>query len=995
MPVQVKDPSDIQSAYDEFADPTLQNAEARGSDAAYVDSGLDQLEAYANDPANKVKEAEDGAANTGNWSVNRSENKRPHQPLSSGQRAMRLLKKGGPTGGIIGGVIAAAMGLGSIIGGPAMLLNHITAGFLDKWDTRSTTATIRTNKLLVKKLVGDSTSGSCNYVKIMCRYKKPSSKLLRNLEKQGVRAIDEAGDVIKPNKVFPNTRPKEFEFTRSNGVKTKISAAEFSRALQNDVEFRKAFHTAYNPRFHNFADSVFDKVLRVFGGSKTSKIAGAADEAAAKKKINADVAGEDVGAKAAIREGTDEAAEGVIKKIFGKEIDAILTKLGKSGKGSGISLAAGAACIVADAPGVTAKIVRSYQMAQLIKFALIFLTVADKIKAGDATSSEVSVLGNMLTKVTKDSSGNITNRAATDSFGVKYGLFGDTDTNLQTTGHDYNKFSPGGNIVASLAGITQYTDSKLKKDSCAVATNPLTGVAINAALLLNSGETLGITALLAGLNWAIGEAVGAALQQAAGPISDFFVTHFGDLFKDMLSSFLGDITQNLVGEDVGNALASGAAHLLSQSANAGGNVPLSITGALAFEQVTKQVNLAYAEEDRLDKSPFDVSSPNTFLGSIATQLIPYMSSMSSVSGFFSAVSSISLGSLGSLLGSPVKAADTKQYTMCSDTSLNNGETAVGPFCNVVYGIPTEYINIDPEDVLQYLIDNNQVDPETGEPTPDKDLELWMSTCLDGKTDQVANCQIDGNNPTISDADRKRFAYYALYTVDHQIQKNMDGEDETETDTPVTTDPGESGDTPVPAIEGLPQQGVKDTAEGRQQAWAIAQQFIDDLNKIRKGKKGYPFKDIPSSSIGYNRSAGTPGKSASGGPCFAGASNCDQCYALSAWFLDKYTTQKIGTTTGAGDGVVAYLKKQGVPTGNEAKVYSVFSYGRAVSGTGAHTGIVVGIDGDYAITVENNYNLGGTLYINKRPKSGAEFRQTGNKTVFAYINGIMRSTPKKY
>lgn len=985
MPVQVKDPRDIQSAYDDVSDPTrdtaanLSDAEMRGSDSAYVQSGIDQLEAYANDPANHIAEAEGSGNSTGNWSVNRSN--QPQKNTSRGQQILNGIKKGGPTTGIIGGLIAATMGI-STMSGPALLLNHITAGLLDKWDTRSTTATLRTNKLIVKKLTGNATSGSCSYIKIACRYNKPSNTLLKKLEKQGIKAVDAAGESVKTSGLWPNKRPDHLEFTRPNGAVTKIKASELSSMLNDDVEFRKAFHTAYNTRFQNFADSVYQKILKKFGSNKADKLGGITDEPSVKDRLTSASEGEDLGAKAAKEEGGG-AIDNVIKKLLGEELADSFKKIGKAGKGDAFGLVAGVTCLVADGPGMASKIVRTYQMAQLIKYAMVFLTVADKIKAGDATPTEVSALGTILTSTHKDSSGNTT-LAAVDSFGIKNALFGDT----ATSSNNYKKFQPGGSIVASLSGITKITDSKAKKEACDFATNPLTGAAINVALAAAAPETLGVSLAGVAFNIVSGWAIGTAIEKVATPMAEGAATLLKPVFQNILGGLLGDFTANLSDESVGNALAGGAANMLSQSANAGGNVPLSVADAVAFKNTQKQVNLAYAEEDRLTASPLDASNPNTFLGSITTQLIPYASQMASVTGIMSTISSVALGSFGTMFSSSVHADASQEYSLCDDKSINDGSIAVGPFCNIVYGIPNDYLGVDPDDVVQDLVSTGNIDENTGEPKTDSDLETWMSTCLDGKTDQAVNCKIDG--PGVSSEDAKRLAYYALYTVDHQIQKSMDDEDTEADNPPSSSTPVVSDPTPVPSISGLPDGGVKDTPEGMKQAWQIAEQFVNDVNK----KYGKNYKDISNYSLGYYRSSGTLGKSADSFGCF-GASRCGQCYALSAWFLDKYTTEHIGTTTGSGDGVVAYLKKQGVPTGNEAKVYSIFSYGRAVDGKGAHTGIVVGIDGDYAITVENNFNYSGTLYIKKRLKNGAEFRGTGDRTVFAYVNGILRDNPKKY
>lgn len=196
-----------------------------------------------------------------------------------------------------------------------------------------------------------------------------------------------------------------------------------------------------------------------------------------------------------------------------------------------------------------------------------------------------------------------------------------------------------------------------------------------------------------------------------------------------------------------------------------------------------------------------------------------------------------------------------------------------------------------------------------------------------------------------------------------------------------------------SIAGLPDGGVKDTAEGRKQAWQIAQLFIDDLNKK------YPQLNAPAVNVNADysdTSVNTPGTNvADTYSCWAGASRCGQCYALTAWFVYKFTTVEMGTTTDGGDGVVNFMKNKGVSTGDVAKVYSVFSYGEAEGGGGSHTGVVVGIDGDYAITIENNWGPGGRVTVRKHKKDGAEFRDTGaGKTVFAYVAENFRETPKE-
>jgi hypothetical protein len=181
--------------------------------------------------------------------------------------------------------------------------------------------------------------------------------------------------------------------------------------------------------------------------------------------------------------------------------------------------------------------------------------------------------------------------------------------------------------------------------------------------------------------------------------------------------------------------------------------------------------------------------------------------MASVSGIFSTISSIALGSFGSIFSSSTKADANQEYALCKDSSINDGSIAVGSFCNIIYGIPKEYLNTDPDEVRQYL--SGDIDEETGDPKPDSNLEIWMTTCLDGKTDQAVNCKING--PGISAEDSKRFAYYALYTVDHQIQKDMDDEDTASTDSGASTGTA-SGKCPANTKDYGTKQGYLDGKE---------------------------------------------------------------------------------------------------------------------------------------------------------------------------------------
>ncbi len=245
-----------------------------------------------------------------------------------------------------------------------------------------------------------------------------------------------------------------------------------------------------------------------------------------------------------------------------------------------------------------------------------------------------------------------------------------------------------------------------------------------------------------------------------------------------MNYFLGDLTKNLLPDGIGNAFPSGISHLMGQTANAGANVALTVEDKLAYDKTAKQVQLAYAEEDRATLSPFNINSSNTLLGSLVNQLVPYYSKLNSVGGVVSTIGSIVTGSLSRLSSVYADTDNRAQYTMCDDPAIKGKDIAAGPFCNIEYGIPPQYLDKDPEAVLNDL--SSQINDTTGEPIdtsnaltsfdPTHDakgsLKGWLDLCTDGTTSHAEDCKI--TDETTAD--------YALYAIDHRIQKTMDGED---------------------------------------------------------------------------------------------------------------------------------------------------------------------------------------------------------------------------
>lgn len=698
-------------------------------------------------------------------------------------------KKTGPIGALIALLFGGAFGVTAIFSGPSLLLVHIYEEVTGdpRVNTQLTSMQVRTNLILNSKF-GNATKGLCTGTKItlLCKYSRPSNYLLKQMEANGVTPmIKDADGKLVPmtsNGLWPNSRPDALQFTDSTGKLQSVDANSFARMASSDTEFGAALNKAYNPRFVSLMDHVFSGIKARFGFTGTDNLNKETDPTKVTQDVEKSSAGKDLGAsagEATTAEG-EAAADGVLRKLLGNELTDMLNKIGEAGKsGDLVGMVGGAVCAASDVPQMIIKVVRAYQMTQLVLYSVSFLKVAGAIKAGDATPTEVSSLGGDLTGV-------VGGLSAMDSFGMRNLLMGDSGVGKDKT---WQKYSPGASVISALGSTASFLSSPAKQYACNGVTSPVTGLGINIA----AADT-GVGALPAALNFVGGIAVGTVITTFAPYIVDFTMSLIPkEVFSGVMSTLVGDLTSGLSGASVGDALASGSEQLMSQTANAGGNMPLKTEQAVAYNQVTQQVSLAYAQYDRATYSPLDASNPNTALGSFVNQFLPYYADMSSVSGVLSMIGSVVSSSLGSIINPVVtKAADPAyNYNQCQDPAIQQSDTAATPFCAIDYGIPTKYLNIDPTQVAQDLINSHDIDPTTGAPVVDNPLSTaaintvfgqnpndtstlnsWMNSCTDGSTGAIT---VNDNACMITD---QKTAEYALYTIDHRVQQTMDGEDST-------------------------------------------------------------------------------------------------------------------------------------------------------------------------------------------------------------------------
>lgn len=421
---------------------------------AYTSGGIDQLEAFANDPNNqsdndtsatKSKNSHDTGDEKTSKNIadvkSREETGSTHKNSFTGGSSKQTgikgmipgLKKKGPLGIIILLLLTAGGGLSFF--SLSILPVQFKEAFFSDLNDQVAAMDLRTDHMLRAKLKSLSPgASSCGTVKIRCKFTSMSDKQVEKFKKAGFEMDTEKNafgrQVLKPGGM-----------TFKNGTTSiKITDPGHLISLANsDPSIRSALRKAYNPKFAGFSDKVAQLKLRNFKTDKAKKIVGESKEQFDKSVDNAtagDKAFSGLTNKSAAQDDgdgkkyhIDESGNKVYEldadgkenpkfKELATKLDAanaggidkindLASTAGKAtsgvfksfGKGLSLTGALDTACTVyntARAVSAAAKVTRAIQ---LVQFFMVFANFADSVKAGDATEAEATYVGNKLTEV--------------------------------------------------------------------------------------------------------------------------------------------------------------------------------------------------------------------------------------------------------------------------------------------------------------------------------------------------------------------------------------------------------------------------------------------------------------------------------------------------------------------------------------------------------------------------------------------------------------------
>jgi hypothetical protein len=720
------------------------------------------------------------------------------KPPLSQKNLLLAMKKRGPLGAII--AIVALLGFGAAgFLTPSLLLVHVKEMILEKINYQHSSMSSAT-MMLYKNKFESTTSGICNNkISIACKFSTMSDKQVAKLKASGID-VESGGKTL-----FGRTKPSKMTFKGQ-----EISPKDFKTTFITNTEFRQSMNSAYNTRFAGFVDNTWRKVASKLGLSKSKvEISGDTDSEKLKNvqsktknglEVDADINNRKVAEGDPKPDGTKYTkaeAETFNNNLAdqGSEISDTTKQIADSGKKSsssvfksagssaikglnvvGLAQSACGAYTLSQAVGYAAKTAR---LLQLTAYAMIFLNVADQIKAGDAKAEDVEYLGKVLTAEQKNFYKDVGDGASTDlkpatnSEGYRYFAYGD---NPQMPDRAMQYMVAGG-LTGQLLQLNTNIMSSLgssPKDVCKLVNNPL---------VIAGGYIAGIAVALTGVG------LGAiALNAAANAAIGVAVAYLPTLLADTIAGVLVDETT--VGEEAGNALTSGSSAMMSNLAATRGNAPLTPSQAVAYMQSnTKQVALD-AEVDRLSLSPFDISSKNTFMGSIAFAIAPHLyqsqSFTSSIGSIFSFVGS----SFSSVISKPSFALSENHYSTCTDIDYKALGIATDIFCNPIYGIPEEAFDVDVSQIAQDMLDNTitnekgEIIPaplihEDGSPVSGSAYDTFIKNCVE-REHPLGYDSVENDGTTTGGecmvGNEKHNINFNIYHIAYGVQLGMDGED---------------------------------------------------------------------------------------------------------------------------------------------------------------------------------------------------------------------------
>lgn len=216
------------------------------------------------------------------------------------------------------------------------------------------------------------------------------------------------------------------------------------------------------------------------------------------------------------------------------------------------------------------------------------------------------------------------------------------------------------------------------------------------------------------------------IQATIQGLLSFFIPHIATaLFSNAYTTYTGTAAGELF--DRG---ASAANTRIARSSS--GQMPSSSAAALAYNSANNEVLAREAAEDRKNRSPFDLTSGNTFFGALARKFM-VVGLQSDTSNIVNGFSNLTRSSLNSILGVYADGEDTSYMTTfgnCPNLEAIGAEGDI--YCNPITTTDLSTIDLDQDDATyQEVISKNlEVDGDELKVKNNSELARYIIYCTE-------------------------------------------------------------------------------------------------------------------------------------------------------------------------------------------------------------------------------------------------------------------------
>jgi hypothetical protein len=640
------------------------------------------------DQSQTLPERERGGAH---WSTHTSPKSRKMADFAKRANWVKRRRKiFGVSIGFLGLIVIGTMFFPSSIFGTVL-------GAIEKFgDPTSAALATRYNSSISARLGAGACTGAS------CQWKQFSQTELTRLDDIGAKIY--SGDL----EVKPIDGGGKISVDRIELDGKVLTAANFEQELAGSAKLRETLKGVYNPKYESQLGKAWQKMREWYQLTKSKNLKGDSADDIMKSL-------DDVVAKhaAKVNKLDDEATEQVEKAL--READPNLAQSIGQTAYDAVSLSGGIPnyfCGLYNGARTANLGAKTVRKAWMIPAAFAMINLLYAIKDGKEVSTEdTEAAGKFFTDY--DASG----ASAINSYGGNYSLYGDAGPLTESAA----SFTLGGGgpfrgLLAGLTATLAFIGITNIKDTCGFVRNPIVqfgdmvvgglatfftggGVTVGStatkesamAFLKNNIKTIVKNTLKSGKFW------GALAYEASVALLPVYIQHI----------LGGQKPSELTHENNGDMFFSAAEAMSADIAKSNSLAPLSLDQAIARDEQVAAYRLQIAEEERATKSPFDVTSEYTFLGSIVHTLAPKFARLTSGWSILNNIGSIlQSGLFDSLAHVSADTDPALKYSICDDEDYLAAGFACTPFGNLVFGLP-DFKAYD--ETRDYMMSNQHID----------------------------------------------------------------------------------------------------------------------------------------------------------------------------------------------------------------------------------------------------------------------------------------------